>query len=88
MMLSKKNTRKLNAELKRLKVRGKSLDENQLTNLLMHGLKSRNSEWHNFAVAVAKGVLGADAGVEKAKEVNVDGHPMIRPEQNLENIMG
>lgn len=60
-LLHKRNVRALEKKLKALKIKSGPMNEDQLTSTLLYALERTDYPQHNFAVAVARGVLGAAA---------------------------
>lgn len=62
-LLQKRNVKALERKLKELKIRSGPMNEDQLTSTLLFALDRKEHPQHNFAVAVARGVLGAAEGL-------------------------
>lgn len=62
-LLQKRNIRALKQKLKELKIKSGPMNEDQLTSTLLFALDRKNDPQHNYAVAVARGVLGAAEGL-------------------------
>jgi hypothetical protein len=62
-LINKRNVRALEQKLKALKIKSGPMNEDQLTSTLLFALDRTDHPQHNFAVAVARGVLGAAEGL-------------------------
>lgn len=63
--LSKGNIKKLKSKLKEVGSKSGYMNQDQLVSLLCYALDRKESEHHNYAVAVTRAIMGTNEGMPR-----------------------